>query len=156
MGVVDFRQKLSSVSCIYPIVSIRGRSRENACSCLVFHAVRTNAPASMDVVYGSTFHTEVYNILVLSPPPISCCGTAINIMMADGMVSIGDGKSGSESSPTRRRGSNFGLTNTSAAPSQASRVKRSPQGSVAGESSTKGSERDEMEEVSNEEGVYPH
>lgn len=69
------------------------------------------------------------------------------------MVSIGDGKSGSESSPSnRRRASHVSSMSASAAPAQAGRVKRSPQGSVAGESSTKGSERDEMEEVSNEEG----
>lgn len=74
-------------------------------------------------------------------------------MMADGMVSIGDGKPGSEASPSnRRRGSNTGGTNAPTAPVPVSRVKRSPQGSVAGESSTKGSERDDMEEVSNEEG----
>lgn len=74
-------------------------------------------------------------------------------MMSDGVVSIGEGKSGSESSPThKRRGSNFGLGVTSAAPAPGVRVKRSPQGSVTGGSSTKGSERDDMEEVSNEEG----
>lgn len=79
--------------------------------------------------------------------------TAINIMMSDGVVSIGDGKTGGEASPTsRRRSANLAATNASVAPVAASRVKRSPQGSVAGESSTKGSERDEMEEVSNEEG----
>lgn len=75
-------------------------------------------------------------------------------MMSDGVVSIGEGKSGSEASPThKRRGSNFGLGVTSAAPAPGTRAKRSPQGSVTGGSSTKGSERDEMEEVSNEEGV---
>lgn len=76
-------------------------------------------------------------------------------MMADGMVSIGDGKAGNEASPSnsnKRRGSNFGGNSAPAAPVAASRVKRSPQGSIAGESSTKGSERDDMEEVSNEEG----
>ena len=74
-------------------------------------------------------------------------------MMSDGVVSIGDGKVGGEASPTsRRRSANLTATNASTAPVAASRVKRSPQGSVAGESSTKGSERDEMEEVSNEEG----
>ncbi len=74
-------------------------------------------------------------------------------MMSDGVVSIGDGKAGSEASPNnKRRASNFGTTNATAAPVPTSRIKRSPQGSVAGESSTKGSERDEMEEVSNEEG----
>lgn len=74
-------------------------------------------------------------------------------MMSDGVVSIGDGKVGGEASPTsRRRSANLAATNASVAPVAASRVKRSPQGSVAGESSTKGSERDEMEEVSNEEG----
>lgn len=74
-------------------------------------------------------------------------------MMADGMVSIGDGKAGNEASPSnKRRGSNFGGNNAPSVPVAASRVKRSPQGSVAGESSTKGSERDDMEEVSNEEG----
>lgn len=80
-------------------------------------------------------------------------GAAINIMMADGMVSIGDGKTGGEASPSsKRRGSNVGGTTAPTAPVSASRVKRSPQGSIAGESSTKGSERDDMEEVSNEEG----
>lgn len=74
-------------------------------------------------------------------------------MMADGMVSIGDGKAGSEPSPSnKRRSSNLGGNNAPTAPVAANRVKRSPQGSIAGESSTKGSERDEMEEVSNEEG----
>lgn len=74
-------------------------------------------------------------------------------MMSDGVVSIGDGKG--EASPTsRRRSANLSATNASVAPVAASRVKRSPQGSVAGESSTKGSERDEMEEVSNEEGQW--
>lgn len=74
-------------------------------------------------------------------------------MMTDGMVSIGDAKAGSEPSPSnKRRGSHFGGNNAPTAPGPASRVKRSPQGSVAGESSTKGSERDDMEEVSNEEG----
>lgn len=80
---------------------------------------------------------------------------AVNIVIADGMVSIGDNKSGNEASPTsRRRASNLAASST-AAVAQAStlgRVKRSPQGSVTGGSSTKGSERDEMEEVSNEEG----
>lgn len=81
--------------------------------------------------------------------------TAINITMSDGVVSIGEGKSGNETSPThKRRGSNFGLGVTSAAPAPGTRVKRSPQGSVAGGSSTKGSERDEMEEISNEEGEF--
>eukprot|EP00903_Cladosiphon_okamuranus_P017102 g15757.t1 len=81
--------------------------------------------------------------------------STINLMMADGMVSIGDGKAGNEASPSsKRRGSNFGGNNAPSAPVAASRVKRSPQGSVAGESSTKGSERDEMEEVSNEEVAY--
>lgn len=80
---------------------------------------------------------------------------AISIMMSDGVVSIGDGKPGNESSPTnKRRASNTGAANASTAPVPASRAKRSPQGSVAGESSTKGSERDEMEEVSNEEGQW--
>lgn len=74
-------------------------------------------------------------------------------MMSDGVVSIGDGKPGTESSPSnKRRASNAGTTTVSTAPVPASRVKRSPQGSATGESSTKGSERDEMEEVSNEEG----
>lgn len=75
-------------------------------------------------------------------------------MMSDGVVSIGDGKFGNEASPTRRRSSTAASTNASAAPLPTTRVKRSPQGSVAGESSTKGSERDEMEEVSNEEGQW--
>lgn len=81
--------------------------------------------------------------------------TAINLTMTDGMVSIADGKAGGgEASPSnKRRGTNVSVTGTSAAPGTGTRVKRSPQGSVAGESSTtKGSERDEMEEVSNEEG----
>lgn len=74
-------------------------------------------------------------------------------MMSDGVVSIGDGKQGGEFSPSaKRRGSHVGATSAATAPIPAGRVKRSPQGSVAGESSTKGSERDEMEEVSNEEG----
>lgn len=70
------------------------------------------------------------------------------------MVSIADGKAGGETSPSsKRRGTSVSVTGTSAAPGTGTRVKRSPQGSVAGESSTtKGSERDEMEEVSNEEG----
>eukprot|EP00752_Nemacystus_decipiens_P012159 g10778.t1 len=81
--------------------------------------------------------------------------STINLMMADGMVSIGDGKAGSEASPSnKRRASNFGGTNAPTAPAAANRVKRSPQGSIAGESSTKGSERDDMEEVSNEEVAY--
>lgn len=74
-------------------------------------------------------------------------------MMSDGVVSIGEGKGGGEASPThKRRGSNYGLGVTPSAPASGNRVKRSPQGSVTGGSSTKGSERDEMEEVSNEEG----
>ena len=74
-------------------------------------------------------------------------------MMLDGVVSIGDGKAGNEPSPnSKRRGTNLGTTNATAAPVPINRTKRSPQGSVAGESSTKGSERDDMEEVSNEEG----
>lgn len=73
-------------------------------------------------------------------------------MMSDGVVSIGDGKSGSESSPSSKRRGSTGTTNAPTAPVPANRVKRSPQGSAAGESSTKGSERDDMEEVSNEEG----
>ncbi|CAM9172377.1 unnamed protein product [Ectocarpus sp. 4 AP-2014] len=81
--------------------------------------------------------------------------STINLTMADGMVSIGDGKPGNEASPSnKRRGSNYGMTTVPAAPAPASRVKRSPQGSVTGESSTKGSERDDMEEVSNEEVAY--
>lgn len=88
---------------------------------------------------------------------ISCFLAAINILMTDGTVSIGDGKSGSESSPSRRRASNLAPPSvSSSAPVAAGRVKRSPQGSVAGESSTKGSERDDMEEVSNEEGQCDH
>lgn len=78
--------------------------------------------------------------------------------MSDGVVSIGEGGVKStgieQASPThRRRGSNFtGLGITSVAPAPGARVKRSPQGSVTGGSSTKGSEKDDMEEVSNEEG----
>lgn len=70
------------------------------------------------------------------------------------MVSVGDGKAKNEASPNKRRGSNIGGNNAPSAPVPASRVKRSPQGSIAGESSTKGSERDDMEEVSNEEGRW--
>lgn len=76
-------------------------------------------------------------------------------MMADGMVSIGDGKPLNETSPSRRRQSGIVGGGISTAPVPLRSVKRSPQGSVAGESSTKGSERDDMEEVSNEEG-RPH
>ena len=96
-------------------------------------------------------YPTTYNMLTNFLPDF--VGAAINLMMADGMVSIGDGKTGGEASPSnKRRGSNLGATNAPTAPVAASRVKRSPQGSVAGESSTKGSERDEMEEISNEEG----
>lgn len=80
---------------------------------------------------------------------------AINIKMADGVVSIGDGgktTGNDQASPGhRRRGSNFAGLGITTAPTPGSRIKRSPQGSVTGGSS-KGSEKDEMEEVSNEEG----
>lgn len=103
---------------------------------------------SKPVLPHATFFKAVVRVLILC--------SAISIMMADGVVSIGDGKPGNESSPSnKRRGSNTGTTTAPTAPVPASRVKRSPQGSATGESSTKGSERDEMEEVSNEEGQSP-